>query len=62
MSSTIKEKRKAAGLTQQQMADLFGIPKRTIENWEGGSRKTPDWAERLIIEKLEQIAAEKEAK
>lgn len=35
---TIKEARKAAGLTQQALSDWLGIPKRTIENWEGGQR------------------------
>lgn len=33
---TIKEIRSTFGLTQQALADFFGIPKRTIENWEGG--------------------------
>ena len=49
---TIKEARKAAGLTQKQMHEKLGIPLRTIENWEGGKNKCPAWAEKLIIEKL----------
>lgn len=40
---TIKEIRKNAGLTQKQLSELTGIPKRTIENWEIGSRTPPDW-------------------
>lgn len=40
--SKIKEARKEAGLTQQQMSDEMGIPKRTIENWERGVRKCPE--------------------
>lgn len=36
---TIKKARKAAGLTQLEMAKLMGIPARTIQNWEGGQRK-----------------------
>lgn len=55
---TIKAARKAAGLTQQGMSDLLGIPKRTVQDWEGGKRTPPDWAERLIIEKLGAIADE----
>lgn len=55
---TIKEARQAAGLTQQAMSDLLGIPKRNIENWEGGQRKPPAWAERLIIKELQRIAKE----
>lgn len=53
---TIKQSRLAAGLTQQQMADRFDIPKRTIENWEGGKSTPPPYVERLIIEKLERIS------
>lgn len=55
----IKEARINAGLTQQQMSDLLEIPKRTIENWEAGSRKCPKWTEKLIIEKLQNIKMEK---
>ncbi len=57
--NAIKDARLLAGLTQQQMSDQLGIPKRTIENWEGGQRSCPEWTERLIIDKLKQIAAEK---
>lgn len=48
----LKAERKLSGLTQAQMAETFGIPKRTIENWEAGTRKAPDYVERLIVEKL----------
>ena len=57
---TIKEARQAAGLTQQQMADLTGIPKRTIENWDSGKSNPPEWAERLILDKLEEIKEKNE--
>lgn len=52
----IKEARLNAGLTQAKMAETFKIPKRTIENWETGSRKPPEWAEILILEKLRNIS------
>lgn len=55
---TIREARLHAGLTQQQMSDLFQIPKRTIENWEAEVRNPPAYVEALIVEKLERIAAE----
>jgi len=51
----IKQARLAASLTQQAMSDLLKIPKRTIENWEEGKRQPPEWAERLIIEKLRSM-------
>lgn len=49
---TIKEARIAAGLTQKQMSDLFGIPLRTIESWEAEVRKPPEYVERLVVDKL----------
>lgn len=33
---TIKEMRKRAGFTQKRFAEYFDLPKRTVENWEGG--------------------------
>ena len=55
MSDTIRSARLEAGLTQQEMSDLLQIPKRTIENWEGGQRRPAKWAETLIIEKLKSL-------
>lgn len=51
----IREARKAAGLTQKEFSDLFGMPKRTLENWEYGKTEPPEWVERLVLEKLEKI-------
>ena len=42
------------------MAEIFEIPKRTIEDWDRGVRQCPHWAELRIVEKLERIAAEKQ--
>jgi putative transcriptional regulator len=36
--TAIKEIRGITGLTQQAFADQFGIPMRTIQNWETGAR------------------------
>ncbi|MFR2255985.1 MAG: helix-turn-helix domain-containing protein [Ruminococcus sp.] len=55
---TIKEARKKAGLTQAKMSDLLEIPKRTIGDWETGTRKPPAYVEKLIIRELERIATE----
>lgn len=35
---TVRDLRAAAKMTQQSFADYFGIPKRTIEEWESGRR------------------------
>lgn len=51
----IKDERLRLGLTQQQMADLTGIPFRTIQNWEGGQRKCPEYVEKLLLFYLQHI-------
>jgi DNA-binding transcriptional regulator YiaG len=50
---SVKELRKASGMTQQQFGDYFGIPKRTIQNWEAGVNKCPEYLLRLMEYKLE---------
>ena len=42
-------------LTQQGISDLLEVPKRTIENWEAGVSKPPEYVQKLIIEKIEGI-------
>lgn len=56
MEMKIKEARQKAGLTQKEMAEMLEIPKRTIEDWERGASKPPEYVEKLIIEKLYSIA------
>ena len=50
----IKEARLKAGLTQQKMSELLGIPKRTIEEWEGGRRRCPEYTKKMVIKELEK--------
>lgn len=38
--------------TQQQFADHYGIPKRTVENWYEGNRQPPEYVKRLICKDL----------
>lgn len=52
---SIKEHRQAANLTQKKFSDLFGIPLDVVKSWDSGRRKPPEWAEKLIVEKLEQM-------
>ena len=49
---TFKELRAKSGMTQKQFSEYFGIPKRTIENWEGGQRKCPQYLLDLMEYKL----------
>ena len=61
MTTTIKEARQAAGLSQQGVTDTLGIPRRTLQDWETGKRTPPGWAEALVVEKLERIAQDNQA-
>ena len=45
---TIKGIRRRAGLSQRALSDKFGIPRRTIEDWEAGRRTPPDYVVRLL--------------
>ncbi len=58
--SKIKEAREKAGLTIKELAELLGAPYRTVQDWNAGKSKPVEWAERLILEKLERITAEKQ--
>ena len=49
---TIKELRVACGMTQREFAEYFGIPPRTLQDWEAGKRKPPDYVIALIEYKL----------
>lgn len=50
---TIKELREQYRLTQQALSDITGIPKRSIENWEGEKRVPPEYIPTLIESHLE---------
>lgn len=60
---TFKELRKRSGMTQLAFSAYFKISKRTIENWDGGQRKPPDYLLELMEYKLikEGIIKESEA-
>ncbi|SCP98012.1 helix-turn-helix domain-containing protein [Anaerobium acetethylicum] len=44
----IKALRAEAGLNRKEFAEHFGIPLRTVEDWEAGKRKPPEYIPRLI--------------
>ena len=44
----IKEIRSMSGLTQKAFAEKYGIPKRTLESWEMGERKPPEYVAALL--------------
>ena len=47
-----KELRKQYNLTQKQLSEMTGIPKRTIEDWECDRRKAPDYLFELVRFKI----------
>ena len=51
-----KELRKASGMTRTQFAEYFGIPYRTIQNWELGLRECPKYILNLMEYKLKREA------
>lgn len=48
---TIKELRKAAGMTQNQLADYLGAHRRTVQGWES-KYPCPEYIRALIEYKL----------
>ena len=49
----IKELRKATGMNRRQFSDYFGIPYRTVQDWELGNRHMPDYLFRLMVYRIE---------
>jgi len=45
---TMKKLREEVGLNRREFSDYMGIPLRTLEEWESGRRKMPDYVLRLI--------------
>lgn len=51
----VKIARKEAGLTQKSMAEHFGIPIRTVSDWERGLRNPPEWVCSLLVNALRRL-------
>lgn len=45
---SVKEIRADLGMTQQQFSEAFGIPRRTIQQWEEDRRTPPPYVIRLL--------------
>lgn len=52
--------RKAAGLSQQGMADRTLIPKRTIQKWEIDAATPPPYVQRFVLNELESLKIKEE--
>lgn len=51
---TFKELRQASGMSMARFGEYFGIPRRTIEDWEAGKRECKDYLIELMRYKLEK--------
>ncbi len=56
----VKALRERMGMTQQQFGDYFKIPKRTLQDWEGGKRKIPEYVLDLMEFKVDADEKNKE--
>lgn len=56
------ELRKSTGMNRRQFAEYFGIPYRTVQDWELGNRTMPEYLLRLMVYKLnvEKLCAQEE--
>lgn len=50
---TIKETRIKYGLTIKQVETLTGVPYRSLQNWEAGIRKCPDYVSNMVVTMIE---------
>lgn len=48
MTVTVKDLRSIAGMSRTKFGELYGIPARSIQNWEEGSRNPPEYVLRLL--------------
>lgn len=46
------ELRKSTGMNRKEFSGYFGIPYRTVQDWELGNRKMPEYLFRLMAYKV----------
>ena len=52
MKEKLIELRKQTGMNRREFAEYFGIPYRTVQDWELGNRQMPDYLLRLMAYKV----------
>lgn len=50
----ITELRNATGMNRRQFSDYYGIPYRTVQDWEAGKRVMPEYVLTLMKFKAEK--------
>lgn len=48
----IRNARKQAGLTQVQLATKYGIPRRTLQDWEHCKYEPPGYVLNLLLDRI----------
>ena len=48
----MKELRESTGMNRKEFCEYFGIPYRTVTEWERGTRKMPDYVLRLLAYRI----------
>lgn len=56
MKEELKKLRENTGMNRREFAEYFGIPYRTVQDWELGNRKMPDYLLRLMVYKVKMEA------
>lgn len=53
----VRELRNSTGMNRKEFCEYFGIPYRTVTEWERGTRKMPDYVLRMMAYqvKMEQL-------
>lgn len=49
----VKKLRKSMDMNRVEFCEYFGIPYRTVQDWESGKRELPDYVLRLMKYKAE---------
>ena len=50
----VKELREQMGMNRRKFCDYFGIPYRTVQDWEAEKRELPDYVLRLLKYRAER--------
>ena len=45
----VKELREQMGMNRREFCDYYGIPYRTVQDWEADKRELPDYLLRLLV-------------
>lgn len=53
IAERIKQARLKAGLSKKELSEIYRIPLRSIQQWEEGSRKPPEYVVNLLLRCIE---------